>query len=532
MPHYDSASSASSSDRSHRRRPPSSTACHLRGASASAPYDPPYAHDGSSSSGDSSSVSEDEAVEAGRGRRADERSAGGGRGGQRVYEMRSLASGGEKKPKRRFDGLNTATLVHNILPGNKSRDAEKVPLASSTAQTDLEHQASQNRHRRRVCTSLSPVRIFYLGGVLALCVFLVVVSIVVGVKGTKEKEKREEALVEANPDYEAAQEYLAQQGEHAQKALAAYVTDTAVDAHATSPGATAAEDHSTASSASFAPSATLDGPSTTSSAVVVSLPSPTGLFAEFPELQELFVGNREFRNETVTDDPDLLPELAEAQHPKFAYIGCADSRVPETTVLGTKPGELFVTRNVGNQYLIDDLSSETVMSYAIQHLGVAHIVVMGHTECGAVQAAITTASDEVNLDIGETRIDTWISPIRSLYSTSNRTEIVDFRTSTQAKESIAAADVTDEVWRALVEENVKLNVERVASDSSVKKAWSAYYAQESNSTTSATVGHERRSPTADEAVELWVHGWVYDVSTGLVSDLGVSVGPHGAYQAE
>lgn len=134
-----------------------------------------------------------------------------------------------------------------------------------------------------------------------------------------------------------------------------------------------------------------------------------------------------------------------------------------------------------------------MLSYAVKHLGVQHVVVMGHASCGAVKAAIADASSSVLTDMDETRIDvrrsllalvclgvvraaeltaslrqTWIRPIRSLYMTSKRSEIASFREAYKGKE-VTGDDVTDDVWRALVEENVKLNVQRVAVDSTVQK---------------------------------------------------------------
>lgn len=96
-------------------------------------------------------------------------------------------------------------------------------------------------------------------------------------------------------------------------------------------------------------------------------------------------------------------------HGQFAIIGCSDSRVAETTVLDAEVGELFVTRNVGNQYALDDLSSQTVLSYAIEHLGVEHVIVMGHTGCGSVQAAIASPAEAQDDETGAMRVEVGIS---------------------------------------------------------------------------------------------------------------------------
>lgn len=110
-------------------------------------------------------------------------------------------------------------------------------------------------------------------------------------------------------------------------------------------------------------------------------------------------------------------------------------------------GNSLQTRNVGNQYTIDDLSSETFVSYAVAHLKVQHVVVMGHYSCGAVQAAIASESAEASTDIGEARIDTWIRPIRNLFKTSNHTDIVAFREAHADDETIKGPNRTEPAFR-------------------------------------------------------------------------------------
>lgn len=64
--------------------------------------------------------------------------------------------------------------------------------------------------------------------------------------------------------------------------------------------------------------------------------------SDFPELQALLATNESWAKNTAENDPELLPTLATGQKPGVLWIGCADSRVPETTVLGKKPGDVFV----------------------------------------------------------------------------------------------------------------------------------------------------------------------------------------------
>ncbi|GAA5998884.1 uncharacterized protein JCM10292_005771 [Rhodotorula paludigena] len=272
--------------------------------------------------------------------------------------------------------------------------------------------------------------------------------------------------------------------------------------------------------------------------VDASVPSSTGLYARFPELHEMLQGNRDFRSESAVEEPGLIAELAKGQKPKFAYLGCSDSRVPETTVLDANPGDVFVTRNIGNLYTMDDLSSETVFSYALTH------ILPGHTECGAVQAAIASAPDNVHTNMDHTRVETWIRPIRRIYATSERSEISSFRQKWSKADRVDAANVTNDVWNALVEENVKSTVERIKLDPTVQRSWAGYLSHNASNTVTNTADlpaatqnsagthlplfAREAAPSADP-VELWVHGWVYDVSTGIVHDLGISAGPHGAF---
>ncbi|GAA5972793.1 hypothetical protein JCM11641_003944 [Rhodosporidiobolus odoratus] len=472
----------------------------------------------------------------------------GNRKGKKVYEMKSL-------------GLNK-TQLKNILsplrmdqtPDNAS---DKVPL---TGPTDLEKQSEQNLKKRRYCGGTSGRRVTYIIVTTIVCLIIVALGVGLGLDAVHKKEEKEQALEEANPGNKLqveAQNYLEEEAASAQSAMKAWSTGAAEgeeedDADEEEDGEEEEEDDGSwhpdstfaqtavakATSAPVTASASaVSHPSATSAYVVASLPSPTGVFSQYPELQDLLTGNREWRNETEAADPGLIEKLAEKEHPTFAYIGCSDSRVPETDVFGRKVGDMVVTRNVGNQYLIDDLSSETVMSYAIAHLGVQHVIVMGHTRCGAVMAAISSPSPDIISDIGETRIDAWIRPIRSLYTTSNRSEIVEFRESMKDAKNVASDNVTDEVWQAVIEENVKVNVKRVASDTSVRKSWTRWLSAKSSAAlTAATPGqtaaaeHRKRSTAEEEPVELWVHGFLYDVSTGLVHDLGVSVGPTGPYK--
>ncbi|KAF7592848.1 hypothetical protein BBP40_012327 [Aspergillus hancockii] len=116
--------------------------------------------------------------------------------------------------------------------------------------------------------------------------------------------------------------------------------------------------------------------------------------------------NKEWAAKTAQEHPELFATLANGQHPEILWIGCSDSRCPETLVLGLKPGDVFVHRNIANILHAGDLSSSAVIEYAVRHLRVNHVVLSGHTKCGGVAAALG------NKQLGV--LDPWLLPLRQL----------------------------------------------------------------------------------------------------------------------
>merc|ERR1711971_1065682 len=98
--------------------------------------------------------------------------------------------------------------------------------------------------------------------------------------------------------------------------------------------------------------------------------------------------NATWSQEYVSNMPELASALSQGQHPKVFWIGCSDSRVPESVVCNARPGELFVLRNVANQFQTHDDSAVSALTFAVQGLGVEHVIVVGHTSCGGVSAAV------------------------------------------------------------------------------------------------------------------------------------------------
>ncbi|KAF8218928.1 hypothetical protein L208DRAFT_1345532, partial [Tricholoma matsutake] len=184
----------------------------------------------------------------------------------------------------------------------------------------------------------------------------------------------------------------------------------------------------------------------------------------------------------------------------------------------------------------------SVLSFAVNALGVHHIVVMGHYGCGGIEAAFklsrvnipTDATTSIYADHTEDPVCKWITPIRQIYEVSMRKEIVEHQQPKRSNENGSPLHIHDPAFRALVEENVKANVHRIAesnfitivcflaqafmsnSDLPISAPW------QRNRTLSSVINQKQTRP-----VEIFVHGWVYDIATGEVVDLGVSVGPPG-----
>src|SRR5437588_11485424 len=122
------------------------------------------------------------------------------------------------------------------------------------------------------------------------------------------------------------------------------------------------------------------------------------------ELQHLIQNNRVWAAQITAEDPSFFATLALQQSPEYLWIGCADSRVPANEIVGLRPGELFVHRNVANLILHTDLNCLSVLQYAIDVLHVQDVIVCGHYGCGGVRAAL----DRARLGL----IDSWLRAVR------------------------------------------------------------------------------------------------------------------------
>ena len=195
-----------------------------------------------------------------------------------------------------------------------------------------------------------------------------------------------------------------------------------------------------------------------------------------PPLEDCFNENRAWAAQMRERDPQFFERLVGAQSPELLWIGCSDSRLPPNQIVGRLPGEIFVHRNVGNVVVHTDLNVLSVLQYGVEVLKVKHIVVCGHYGCGGVRAA--TGCQPLGL------IDNWLRHIRDV-ARANADEL---------------ARLEDPVARQnrLCELNVAAQVANVGHTTIVQDAW------------------RRGQP-------LSVHGWIYDLSDGLLRDLGIAL---------
>jgi carbonic anhydrase len=192
-------------------------------------------------------------------------------------------------------------------------------------------------------------------------------------------------------------------------------------------------------------------------------------------LDHLLQNNIAWSQAKTRGDPAYFSRLVGQQAPQYLWIGCSDSRVPANDIVGLDPGELFVHRNVANLAPPQDANYLSVLQYAVEVLQVRHILVVGHYGCGGIATAVDGHRHGL--------IDHWLHPIREV-SAEHRTEL-------DALPPEARQD-------RLCELNVIRQVRNVAADVIVQDAWA------------------RGQP-------LDVHGWVYSLSNGLVTDLNTTL---------
>ena len=201
-------------------------------------------------------------------------------------------------------------------------------------------------------------------------------------------------------------------------------------------------------------------------------------------LDELKANNRRWADRKTADDPGFFKRLVGQQAPEYFWIGCSDSRVPANEIVGLDPGEMFVHRNVANLAPPQDANYLSVLQFAVDVIKVKHILVVGHYGCGGIAAAVD----------GQRRglVDHWLHPIREVHQ-EHRHEL------DVIPEERARLD-------RLCELNVIRQVRNVASDVFVQDAWA-------------------------RGQSICVHGWVYSIENGLITDLGIDIGGPEALQS-
>ena len=187
---------------------------------------------------------------------------------------------------------------------------------------------------------------------------------------------------------------------------------------------------------------------------------------------KIITGNKEWMDFVKSDSTGRFEQLSKGQNPEILWIGCADSRVPANELTGTKPGEVFVHRNIANVCVHSDMNMLSVLDYAVNVLKVKHVIVAGHYGCGGVAASLSRKQYGV--------IDNWLCHIKDVYRLH--------------AEEIDAIQDTEKKTDRLVELNVIEQVFNLCTTSIVQNAWK-------------------------ERDDLAVHGMVINIGSGELIDL-------------
>lgn len=189
----------------------------------------------------------------------------------------------------------------------------------------------------------------------------------------------------------------------------------------------------------------------------------------------LLEGNKQWVRDRLEQDPEYFERLSRGQSPQFLWIGCSDSRVPANEITNTQPGDIFVHRNIANMVVHSDMNMLSVLDYAVNILKVKHVIVCGHYGCGGVKAAMD------NQQYG--LVDNWLRFIKDVYRTHHH--------------ELEAIKDPEKRFNRFAELNVIEQVFDLTKTTIIQNAW-----------------RERNEPK--------VHGWIYELKTGLIKDLGVS----------
>lgn len=191
------------------------------------------------------------------------------------------------------------------------------------------------------------------------------------------------------------------------------------------------------------------------------------------KFEKIFKNNKSWIKKQIKKNPHYFEELNQGQNPEILYIGCSDSRVPAEDLMGMKPGDLFVHRNVANVVNAIDMNAQSVINYAVNNLEVKHVVVCGHYNCGGVKAAMEAK------DLGI--LNPWLRNIRDVYRAH--------------KDELRTIEDLAKRYDRLVELNVREQAINVVKMATVQRAM--------------------------RTRDMQIHGWVFDMSTGHLIDLKI-----------
>lgn len=197
------------------------------------------------------------------------------------------------------------------------------------------------------------------------------------------------------------------------------------------------------------------------------------------DFKRIFDRNRLWAEKLKEINPHYFENLSKQQAPDFLWIGCADSRVPANQIVDLPPGEVFVHRNIANVVVPSDLNCLSVLQYAVEVLGVKHVIVCGHYGCGGVKAALS--SDDHGL------IDNWLNHIRTVHRLH--------------ADRFTDGMNEDEALDLMCELNIVEQVKNVCGTTIVRDAWA-------------------RGSTLD------VHGVVYSLKDGVLKELCAHANPN------
>ena len=192
-------------------------------------------------------------------------------------------------------------------------------------------------------------------------------------------------------------------------------------------------------------------------------------------MQRLIEGHKKFLTEVFPVRKSHFHLLAEGQAPEWLFITCADSRVIPDLILGSEPGDLFISRSIGNVVPItsQDVDGVTAtIEYAVEVLRVKHAIICGHSDCGALKAALDRKSLE-NLP----KARRWLDHVQSAFA---------------YRQPLNLADGESAELASLIRGNVVAQLKNLQAQVPVRHAM--------------------------EEGRLSVHGWYYDILTGQIEE--------------